>query len=184
MKAFFQRMLNKSRSMSEKMDKYQHSLAFAEAGASDPAAGAAASEQVEEQPGVLLVIGNGDSFSQRIIDYAIEMAERMAYRIVALNIAPVPEETFRFFSPPRNQMEEFEEIAAQNALLFKKAAEEHGLSFTHIVRFGETDSVIESLRKEYGEIDFVVSEPREEQAADRPENENRAATQLYVYSMV
>lgn len=184
MKPFFKRLLSKSRSMSQKMDEYQQSLTFAEAGESDPAAGAAEAEQVEEQPGVLLVIGNGDSFSQRITDYAIEMAERMAYRIVALNIAPVPEETFRFFAPPQNQMEEFEEISAQNALRFKEAAEAHGLSFSHIVRFGETDSVIESLRKEYGEIDFVVSEPREEQAAERAENENRAGKQLYVYSMV
>lgn len=184
MKAFFQRLLNKSRSMSKRMDQYQHSLTFAEAGANDTAATTSEAEKVEMQPGVLLVIGNGDSFSQRIIDYAIEMAERMTYRIVALNIAPLPEETFRFFAPPRNQMEEFEEISAQNAVSFKEAAEARRLAFSHIIRFGETDSVIESLRKEYGEIDFVVSEPREEQAAERAENENRPEKQLYVYSMV
>lgn len=38
MKAFFQRLLNKSRSMSKRMDQYQHSLTFAEAGANDTAA--------------------------------------------------------------------------------------------------------------------------------------------------
>ncbi len=183
MKPFLKRLLTKSRSIGNKMDKYQESLTFAEAG--EPLQPAALPvEQKEAKPGLLLVIGNGNSFSQRMIDYALEMAQRMAYEILALNVAPLPRETARLFAPSQNKIQEFEEGAKRNVRAFQEAAEQSGISFSHEVKFGETDSVIQEVDREYGPVEFVVSEPAEEQVAERPENENRPDKQIYVYSMV
>jgi len=183
MKSLFKRMLNKTRAARSKMDEYQESLTFAEAGETLQSA-AMPEEQQAELPGFLLVIGNGSSFSRRIIDYALEMAQRMSYEILALNVAPLPRETIKLFAPAQNKIQEFEASASENARQFQEAAHQMGISFTHAVKFGDTDSAIQEASKEYGTIEFVVSEPAEEQAAERPENENRPDKQLYVYSMV
>ncbi|MBS3757834.1 MAG: universal stress protein [Desulfobacterales bacterium] len=184
MKPFLKRLLNKSRSFRKKMDEYHESITFAEAGEPAHGGSAAEAEQPEEQPGLLLVIGNGNTFSQRVIDYALEMAQRMSYDILALNVAPIPQEAVKMFAPSRNKIEEFEEKSRENAQAFKAAAEEKGIALTHTVKFGDTDSVVQEVGKEYGPVEFVISEPSEEQAVERPENENRPEKQLYVYSMV
>lgn len=185
MKRLFQRLFHKGLTFRRKMDQYQESITFAEAGEMTPTAEAQeAVEQPADQPGVLLVIGNDDTFSRRIIDYALEMAQRMSYRIVALNMAPVPEAAFRLLSPPSDKIQEFEQSARQNAATFAEAAEEAGIPFEHIVKFGETDAVIDEVAREYGGVEFVVSEPAEDQAGDRAAREDRPQNQVYVYTMV
>lgn len=184
MKPFLRRLLKKSRSFRKKMDEYQESITFAEADEPAHDGTATEAEQPEEQPGRLLVIGNGNTFSQRVIDYALEMAQRMSYDILALNVAPLPGEAVKLFAPSRNKIEEFEEKSRENAQAFEAAARKMGIAFSHTVKFGDTDSVIQEVGKEYGPVEFIISEPSEEQEAERPENENRAEKQLYVYSMV
>ncbi|MCF8036014.1 MAG: hypothetical protein K9K62_03975 [Desulfobacteraceae bacterium] len=185
MKRLFQRLFQKGLSFRRKMDQYQESITFAEAGEMTLTAEAhEENRQPGDQPGVLLVIGNDDTFSRRIIDYAMEMALRMSYRIVALNMAPVPEAAFKLLSPPSDSIREFEQSARQNAASFAQAAEEAGISFEHIVKFGETDAVIDAVAREYGGVEFVVSEPAEDQVGDRAAKENRPENQVYVYTMV
>lgn len=183
MKPFFKRLLSKTQSFRKKMDAYQESITFAEAGESGLGS-IDETEQPAERPGLLLVIGNGNTFSQRMIDYALEMAQRMTYEILALNVAPLPEEAVKLFAPSSNKIQEFEEKSRENARAFETAAQEMGISITHAVKFGDTDSVIQQVSKEYGPIEFVVSEPSEDRAANRAENENRPEKQVYVYSMV
>ncbi len=183
MKTFLKKLLGKGRSFSRRMDEYQESITFAEAGESAPGP-SETPEPAEEKPGVLLVIGNGSRFSRRVIDYSLEMAQRMSYPLVALNVAPLPNETARLFSPPKGKIQEFEEKSRENAREFEEAAAAAGISFTHTVKFGETDEAIHEAGREYGPVEFVISEPGGEEAAARPENENRAEKQVYVYSMV
>ncbi|MDY6904739.1 MAG: hypothetical protein SWH61_08635 [Thermodesulfobacteriota bacterium] len=184
MKSLLQKLMARGRSVRDKMEEYQETITFAEAG--EAAMGAPADEavQMEEHPGQLLVIGNGSGFSQRIIDYSLEMAQRMTYDILALNIAPVPEETFAFIAPSRGKLKEFEDQSRENVQSFQAAAQQMGITFNHTVKFGETDAIIDELGKEYGTIEFVVSEPEKEQVAARPEKEKRPEQQLHVYSMV
>ncbi|MCF8024394.1 MAG: response regulator [Desulfobacteraceae bacterium] len=131
--------------------------------------------------GVLLVVGNEDTFSNRLINYALEMAQRMSYRLVALSIAPVPETALKRLSMSEG-VKEFEERARQNAQEFARAAEEHGIPFEHIVRYGEYDAVIEQAAKEYGNVEFVVSEPTDKGVAEASK-EDGSEKQLYVYSV-
>ncbi|MFP4668489.1 MAG: response regulator [Desulfobacterales bacterium] len=132
--------------------------------------------------GVLLVVGNEDDFSRRLMDYSLEMAQRMSYRIVALSIEPVPETALKRFSQPE-RVREFEERARQNAEKFAKAAGEHGIPFEHTVRYGNYDAVIEQVAKEYGNVEFVVSEPGDDQLSDQASKEDGSEKQLFVYSV-
>ena len=130
--------------------------------------------------GVLLVVGNEDRFSDRLIDYALEMAERMSYRLVALSPAPFPE-SIRNRDPMPERVSEFEQSARQNAEKFAKAAKEKGIPFEHVIRYGQPDAVAEQVAKEYGNVEFVVSEPTNQQLADQaPDSSGK---QLYVYSV-
>ena len=146
----------------------------------------ATAEQKEEQaPTTLLVMGRESSFSKEIIDYALEMAQRMSYNILALNTAPLSCETFKLFSSSRNQVcEEFKSMSEKNAALFQEAAAEKGILFDHIVMFSEAEEALESITKEHSDIAFVVSETVEDRAESRIEEGERLSTNLYVYSMV
>ncbi len=131
---------------------------------------------------VLLVVGNEDIFSPRLIEYALEMAQRMCYRIAALSVAPVSESALKKLPMPE-AVSEFEQRARQSAQQFAKAAEKEGIPFEHIVRYGQPDAVVEKVAKEFGNVEFVVSEPTGEQLADSVAGEGRSEKQLYVYSV-
>jgi len=133
----------------------------------------------------LVVVGNESIFSDEIIDYAIEMAQRMNYRIIALNTAPLSCDTFKLFSNNRNQVcKEFEELSAMNALKFKEVAQKNNIHFTHVIKFDETDHALESIQKEFGEIGFIVSEPQTKKVVqNQHENVNQLRSEICVYSM-
>ncbi len=114
----------------------------------------------------LLVVGNEERFSDRLIDYALEMAERMSFRLVALSPAPFPESILDQ-DPLPARVSEFEQSARENAETFARAADEKGIPFEHVIRYGEPDAVPEQVAKEYGNVEFVVSEPTDQQAADQ-----------------
>ncbi|MFO7556698.1 MAG: hypothetical protein R6W88_15970 [Desulfobacterales bacterium] len=169
----------------DKMDKYQEAITFAQAGESEYAVEAMAEQKEEQALTKLLVMGRESTFSKEIIDYALEMAQRMSYDILALNTAPLSCETFKLFSSSRNQVcEEFKGMSEKNAALFQEAAAENGIHFEHIVMFSEPEEALESITKEHRDIAFVVSETVEDRADNRIEEGERLRTNLFVYSMV
>ncbi|MFO7840185.1 MAG: universal stress protein [Desulfosalsimonadaceae bacterium] len=183
MKNLLKSLQRKSSKLRSKVDRYQESITFAEGGEATPSGAAEKKAQHRKDPAILLVIGNGDTFSKEMIDYAIEMAQRLSYNILALNLAPLPRETSRLFAPSREKLREFEATAEQNAQEFKEKAAEKGISFSHAVKFGEQDSAIKETEKEYGGVEFVISEPGNESAEERPEKENRPEKRMFVYSL-
>ena len=167
------------------MDKYQEAITFAEAGEAEHALAAVAEQKEEQKPMQLLVMGRESTFSKEIIDYALEMAQRMSYEILALNTAPLSCETFKLFSSSRNQIcEEFKSMSEKNATEFQQAAAEKGIPFNHIVMFSEPDEALQDLAKDNKNIIFVVSESIEDRAVDRVEEGERLRQNLYVYSIV
>ena len=167
------------------MEKYQEAITFAQAGESEYAMETVAEQREEQAPTKLLVMGRESSFSKEIIDYALEMAHRMSYDILALNTAPLSCETFKLFSSSRNQVcEEFKGMSEKNASLFQEAAAENGIAFDHIVMFSEPEEALESITKEHRNIAFVVSETVEDRVDSGIEDGERLCTNLFVYSMV
>jgi hypothetical protein len=134
----------------------------------------------------LVVLGKGVTFSDEIVEYALEMAQRMEYEIIALNTAPLSCESFNLFSSSRHDIcQEFQEMSIKNAALFQAQAEKRGLHFIHRINFVDTDTALEEVQNEFGEnISFIVSEPEEDQATvSRATNEKRPEAEIFVYSM-
>lgn len=185
MAGFFGRIKQKLSRTGDKMEKYQEAITFAEAGESEYAMETMAEQREEQAPTKLLVMGRESAFSKEIIDYSLEMAQRMSYDIMALNTAPLSCETFKLFSSSRNQVcEEFKSMSEKNAAMFQQAAAEKGIAFDHIVMFSETEEALESITKEHRDVAFVVSETVEDRAESRIEEGERLRSNLYVYSMV
>ena len=159
-------------------------IAFAEAGEIEYAMTAMEDKIEEQAPSQLLVVGRESTFSKEVIDYALEMAQRMSFEILALNTAPLSCETFKLLSSSHNQVcQEFKSMSDKNVILFQEAAAEKGITFDHIVMFSETDEALETITKENKNIAFVVSESVEDRTESRIEEGERLRSKLYVYSM-
>ena len=129
------KVLNKLRN---KMSKYQNAITFAEAGEFNQALEMRDGITIREESLKLLVIGEKGSFSKEIIDYALEMAKRMSYDILALNTASLSCDTFKLFSSHNKICDEFKLLSEKNIMSFREAAVEKGISFSHKVMFNET----------------------------------------------
>jgi hypothetical protein len=185
MAGIFGRIKQKLSRAGSKMDKYQEIITFAEAGESGYAMETMTEQKEDQLPVKLLVMGRESTFSKEIIDYALEMAQRMSYDILALNTAPLSCETFKLFSSSHNQVcEEFKSMSEKNAGLFQEAASEKGIAFDHIVMFSEPDEALNTVTREHKDIAFVISESIEDRAENRIEEGERLRRNLYVYSMV
>jgi hypothetical protein len=185
MGGIFGRIKQKLSRASKKMDKYQEAITFAQAGESEYAMETMVEQREDQFPTKLLVMGRESTFSKEIIDYALDMAQRMSYEILALNTAPLSCETFKLFSSSHNQVcQEFKNMSEKNAGLFQEAASEKGIPFDHVVMFSEPEEALESINREYEDIAFVVSESVEDRAESRIEEGERLRRNLYVYSMV
>jgi hypothetical protein len=169
------------------MDKYHEAVAFAEAGEPQYVQElfqADVAEEAEERVGTLLVVGREAAFSKEVIDYALEMAQRLSYEILALNTAPLSGETLCFHPHTRRKLSQnFRALSEENVRRFQEEAERLGVAFTHLVRFSEIDKALEEVNREYPNIEFVVSDTEEERPAGRAEEGERARQAIYVYSM-
>ncbi|MGD9008017.1 MAG: hypothetical protein PVG41_08855 [Desulfobacteraceae bacterium] len=145
-----------------------------------------ADETKTEAVNRLLVVGRESVFSEEIIDYAIEMAERLSYGIIALNTAPLSCDTFRLFSSSRKQIcEDFEEISRKNSIPFQEMAEKKGIPFTHVVKFSDSYEVLKEIKAEIGEFEFVVSEVEEDpEDASAAESGEKPKREISVYSIM
>lgn len=172
---------NYLRKIKQFFDRQQEAITFAEAGETDYAVDILTDEEeVLEKPARLLVVGREGTFSKEIVDYALEMAERMSYNILALNTAPLSCETFKMFSSRSAICEEFKTMSEKGVALFKETAKEKGIEFHHMVMFHKPEEAIEIIAKS-DNIAFVVSDFIE----DRLENESskRQENRLFVYSV-
>lgn len=181
---FIDKIKNKMRDVSSKMDQYQEAIAFAEAGQNVYAEDFLTEKKAKDETPRLVVVGRESTFSKEIIDYAIEMAERMSYEIVALNTAPLSCETFWRSSSRDSICTDFQMLSEHNVQPFREAAEEKGIPFSHIVRYSDSNEVLVELRKEIGEFEFVVSEEEQDAESNRAENRDRPKQEIFVYSML
>ena len=182
---FFGKMKEKVLRLSAKVDQHQQAITFAEAGEHEHAHELAQAHKVEEKKiGKLLVVGREGIFSKEVVGYALDMAERMSYEMVALNTAPLSGGAFKLLSSSQKEIrQEFLNFAEQNVRPFQEEAARRGLHLEHFVKFSELDEALEEIRKEAGDIEFVVSENAGEEVAARKENEKRVRQEIFVYSM-
>ncbi|MEJ2284281.1 MAG: hypothetical protein P8X85_11880 [Desulfobacterales bacterium] len=182
----FGKLRNRTRKLMGRMDQYQEAITFAEAGQPEHVQEMLTADEGEEKTAAkLLVVGRESTFSREIIDYALEMAQRMSYEILALNSVALSCETFNLFSLSSNKLcQEFREISEENVRVFQQEAEKKGIHFSHVVKFVEPDEALAEIKREYKDIEFVISEAEEEQVTRRIEEGERARQDIFVYTMV
>ena len=187
MAKIFGKLGSRVRKLTGRMDQYQEAIVFAEAGQPEHAREFFLTEEPEEEKigAKLLVVGRESTFSREIIDYALEMAQRMSYEILALNSVPLSCETFTLFSSPRNKLcQEFQEISEDNVRVFREKAEKIGIPFSHVVKFIEPEKALEEMKREFRDIEFVISEAEEDPVTNRVEEGERVRRDIFVYTMV
>lgn len=140
----------------------------------------------KENEGENLVVATLESrFSDDMVEYALDMAKRMDYGIIAVNAANLTHDVTSFFSTTQEELyADFKETAAKNVRPFEAKAEALGLKFAHTTSQANVDHAIDDITKECGHIEFIISENKRPAAIrDTAVNQNRIAQRLCVYSV-
>ncbi|WP_022663395.1 hypothetical protein [Paucidesulfovibrio longus] len=145
LKTLFDRFRNKGRASATKK-------------AATPAAARTATQTVAAPRAAckILVVSKGTSFSNEVMEYAIDMASKTRSSLVALNL----DENGHNFS-------QFENTCASNIDGFSCRAAEAGLRFNHLVRSGAEDHVVADLHKEDSEFRYVMNDVVSESSTSR-----------------
>ncbi len=177
------RIKKRTKAIAGRVEKTQAAITFAEAG--HPQLGNDPGVSEPAVSGKLLVVGHETVFSQKVIDYALDMARRMSYEIVALNTAPLACNAFKPFSASQKKLcDEFKQMSAEHAQRFKQSAQEMGIPFAHVVKFAEPEKALEMIQKEYDPIDFVITDEQPVSLENRDSETQRPSRRVYVYSMI
>jgi hypothetical protein len=135
--------------------------------------------------GKLVVVGRESDFPRDLVEYALDMAERLSYEIVALNTAPLSCDTFKFLSSSRTKLcQDFRGLSEKSAAGFESEVTQRGIPFTHVVKFSDVDEALEELQTEIGGIDFIVSDVQEAAVEEAPVEGERLQSEIVVYAMV
>lgn len=131
--------------------------AFAEAGEHDTAQEILDASSRNQ---TILVLNKGTVFSEVLMKYAIEMAQRFNTKLLALNIMEVPTGLTReaIEATTRN----FEKRVNQHIKRFAEKAEAKGIELDHIIRMGDEDQILREINNANSGIRYCLSEPSPE----------------------
>ena len=145
----------------DKFGKYHEAVTYAEANMPEEAVRIL--EEMDKQPSMILVLGRGHTFSKGLKDYAIGLAERLNYEILAVNTKFIPNDFLPLVSQFRDKLrDDFSALASEAAADFASQCEKAQVTFQHMVKFGDATQVIKELNREIKNLDYVVSEPDED----------------------
>lgn len=143
--------LRRAKSVQDRLADYSEAVALAEAGEQMLAADLFAPPSTGRRR--ILVIGHGCSFSPRLREYALSVAERMGSDLLLLSIGmKTGDATWR---------ESFTQMASQAAASWRDSAARMNLSVAHEVRFAGIEEAVSELVRSCGRIEFILSEPEE-----------------------
>jgi len=141
-------------------------------------------EKENQSPGKLLVVGRESIFNKEVIDYALDMAQRLSYEILALNTAPLTCETFNFLPAERSKVcQEFKTLTEKNIKPFQQEAQKRAIPFVHVIKFSNKDQALAEITREFGNIEFVVSDTEHDRTVERVAQGERPKQDIYVYSL-
>ncbi len=148
--------------LAETVQQHMSAITFAEGGEPQYAQevlneSSAAARPAEKKS--ILVLGNEDSFADYLVNYAIDMAERFDYEIIALNALPMSRKTRLLKGFADEIGERFQDSAARAGTAFKQRAEERGVPFRQEIQLMSEQKAIRHLHREHGNIEFVLTEP-------------------------
>lgn len=182
---FLNRVKEKLLRFSRRAESYQDEITFSPANVQGPDTLEESVTCLEKRNPNLLVGCHGSRFPEEMMEYAIDMARRMNYDIIAVNAANLTHDITAFFSTTKETLyKDFRETAQKNIQPFRQMATDHGILFSHSIKFSGIDQAIEEIAAECGGIEFIISENREYHRPEKfMENEKQIAQRLFVYSV-
>lgn len=156
--------VEKRETFEQAMDGKMETMALAEAGTQE----ISLHGRTERQR--ILLVGREDNFSEPVMDYAISLAERLGYDIIAMNINTVTGYSGKFLSPFRKHLnEEFEKRAEEAFAVLAEKMKGKDIHCEHVVKYGEFSRAVDELHHEIRRIEFVVTEPEAHAEKDEVE---------------
>lgn len=143
--------LRRARSVQDRLADYGEAVALAEAGEQMLAADLVTPSATGRRR--ILVIGHGCSFSPRLREYALSVAERMGSDLLLLSIG--------MRGADQKWRNSFTQMSAQAASSWTESATRMNLHVAHEVRFGGIEEAVGELVRACGRIEFILSEPEE-----------------------
>jgi hypothetical protein len=126
----------------------------------------------------ILIVSREARFSESVVNYAVNLAERLGYDLIALNVGANGSGTGIFHSPYQRYLAEKFKKQAQNASSEIQARlTAKGLGFEHLVRFGDFGAAVEALNHEKKRIEFVLN------ASEMSEAEMMGGVSLPVFTI-
>lgn len=129
-------------------------VAFAEAGEHETARA-----MVDQTAGKrkILVVGNQENFSEVLVTYSLEMATRLDFELVLLNVTDAP------LSLPAERREAatalFQSKCDLNFAALKQRAAQVNVSVDHLVKVGDLDDVVDKIQTQFPGMRYVLTEP-------------------------
>jgi hypothetical protein len=121
--------------------------------------GSAVSNSRNEVKRKILVVGKAYAFTNGVIDYAVNLSQRLGYDIIAMNVNPTLAQTGKFFSPYNQHLRsKFTERARVAWSSVESELASQGIHGEHVVKFEDLAGAIKDLNHEVKRIDFVITD--------------------------
>ncbi|MFO7667493.1 MAG: hypothetical protein R6V76_12795 [Desulfobacterales bacterium] len=111
--------------------------------------------EIEERRKILIVLEEG-FLSESVMDYAILVAGRLDYDILALNVVPEGKEK-SFSAGYAGPNEELNKSEVYSVRVFKIKAASNGIRFDYLIRFDDSAEAAGELIHEIKRIEFVLT---------------------------
>jgi hypothetical protein len=166
----------KAASAAKRLERYAEAAALAQAGAQDLAQEIIRGE-IHQRPKIL-VVGSEEGFSRPLVDYAVELAKRMGYEIIAVNCISINHEAGKPLTGDQEKLfMEFRRRAAKGVEAMASRTAELGVPLRHMVKVGLPDRCILELEAEVSRLTFVLTEPE-------ASHQVRLETSVPIFSLV
>ena len=105
----------------------------------------------------ILIVSREVRFSESVVNYAVNLAERLGYDLIALNVGPGWESKGFLHSPYSHFLgEKFKLRSRKAAAQLERRLRAKGLGFEHLVRFGEVGTAVETLNHEKSGLNLCL----------------------------
>ncbi|MEJ2670909.1 MAG: hypothetical protein P8168_01665 [Deltaproteobacteria bacterium] len=124
-----------------------------------PTPGSSGSSTRHEVKRKILVVGKAHAFTNGVIDYAANLAQRLGYDIIGMNVNPVLGESGKFFSPYNHHLRgKFNERARASWAPVEAELASQGIHAEHVVKFEGLTEAIKDQNHAVKRIDFVITD--------------------------
>ena len=107
----------------------------------------------------ILVVGKGETLDPAAVDYAANLAERLGYDLVAVNVNPTLGQKGRLFSPYKQHLrEQFSQKAKATGEALQKKVALKGINFDHLVKFGDLGQAVADVNRQMKRIELVITQ--------------------------